>query len=171
MSFLQYLQDLDISQWIATSDWGYPIMLAIHSIGLAMAVGVAVMIDLRVLGFAKNVPLSGFSRLVRYAWAGFIINAASGVLLFMSDAVLLSVNWPFWLKMANVVIGAVTLMLLTRDLRFGEFYVLNGEAVLAQPVVTSRARVLAIVSMCAWMAAIDSGRLIAYVVDSAVLNH
>ncbi len=67
MGFLEYVQNLDISQWIATSDFGYPIMLSIHSIGLALVVGITWMLDLHVLGFAKRILLAGFSRLSYFA--------------------------------------------------------------------------------------------------------
>jgi hypothetical protein len=171
MDFLTYVEGLDISQWISTSDFGYPIMLSIHSIGLALVVGITWMLDLRVLGFAKRLPLSGFSRLLDYAWAGFVINASSGVLLFMSDAKLLAINWPFWLKMASVVTGATTFYLLSKELHLRSYRRQNGAPVISEPAVTSRARWLACISIGAWLIGIDSGRLIAYVIDSAVMGH
>ena len=166
MQFLEYLQNLGISDWIVTSDFGYPIMLSIHSIGLAMVVGITVMLDIRVLGFAPHLPISGFSRLAAYVKAGFIINAVSGALLFMSNATQFVFNWPFMLKMAAVAVGMVAFLLMWRDLRLADYTANNGEATLSERDITARVRAIAIISIGAWVVGIVAGRLIAYVLDA-----
>jgi len=166
MKFLEYLQGLGISDWVAASDFGYPIMLAIHSIGLAMVVGITVMMDLRILGFASHFPLSGFSRLTTYVKAGFLINAVSGALLFMSNATQFVYNWPFLLKMTSVVVGMAAFLALSHELRLDEYAANNGEATRVEPDVTVRVRAIAMISVGAWVIGIVAGRLIAYVLDA-----
>ena len=54
---LEALQNSAFSQWLLVSEYGYPIFLTLHSLGLAMLVGVLICIDLRILGIARSIPL------------------------------------------------------------------------------------------------------------------
>jgi hypothetical protein len=173
-----WLQDLPISEWVQTSDYGFPLLLAAHSIGLAGVVGILVMLNLRVLGYAEGIPISALSRLMPVAWLGFAINALSGVLLFMANATRLVTNWAFLLKMFFVLLGGLVTWILWRSL--------NGRAVREPPAtaaavttpavagpgykITHAARVTAGISLGVWFAAIVFGRIIAYVMDHAMLH-
>ena len=171
MEFLRALEGLPFSEWITQSDLGYPIMLSFHSIGLAAVVGITAMMDVRVLGFAKGVPLSGFARMTPVAVAGFWVNAISGVLLFMADATRLIDNWAFGVKMLCVVVGGAMFWLHFRQLGLARYSAVEvGEATEAEPLVTRSVRIVAVVSLIAWLVAIDGGRLIAYVIDAAELG-
>ncbi|MGH8142702.1 MAG: hypothetical protein ACREU2_09325, partial [Steroidobacteraceae bacterium] len=57
---LDWMQALPISEWITDSNWGFPIMLVLHSWGMAAVVGILVMLDLRILGLVRIAPLSAF---------------------------------------------------------------------------------------------------------------
>jgi hypothetical protein len=187
---LEWLEMLPISEWVATSDWGYPILLSIHTMGLAIVVGILVMLDARILGAAKSIPLGVFERLVPLAWAGFFLNLVSGVLLFMSMAPRLAVNWPFLSKLAAIILAGLVSWLLWKSLRrdaggrplAGLVGALSTESVASdegiledlQPddgtiVVSSNTKWLAVVSLLLWFLAILFGRLIAYVLDAMML--
>jgi hypothetical protein len=114
---LEWLEMLPISEWVATSDWGYPILLSVHTMGLAIVVGILVMLDARVLGAAKSIPMGVFERLIPLAWAGFVLNLVSGVLLFMSMAPRLAINWPFLSKLAAIILAGLVSWLLWKSLR------------------------------------------------------
>ncbi len=187
---LEWLEMLPISEWVATSDWGYPILLSIHTMGLAIVVGILVMLDARILGAAKSIPLGVFERLMPLAWAGFFLNLVSGVLLFMSMAPRLAVNWPFLSKLAAIILAGLVSWLLWKSLRrdaggrplAGLVGALSTESVASdegvledlQPndgalVVSSNTKWLAVVSLFLWFLAILFGRLIAYVLDAMML--
>jgi hypothetical protein len=172
MQFLEWLTAWPISTWIQESEWGFPVFLAFHSIGLAVVLGVLVMLDVRILGFAKSFPVSSFSKLMTWAWGGFIINAISGIILFAADASRLSVNWAFIMKMTCVVLGVITAWLMSRQLNFPAYtYATDAEAdAMGEPVVTKSLRYLAIASLVIWTMAIVAGRLIAYINDSFALS-
>ena len=161
MEFLQKLVDLPLSMWVAGSDWGYPLVLCAHSIGMALVVGVVLMLGVRVLGFARGIPLNAFVTLFKFAWAGFAVNAISGVMLFMANAVQLSINWTFILKIILIAIGGVLLFYLWRAVRSQPETMANGEP------FTLNTRILAAVTMLCWLGAITSGRYIGYVLDAA----
>jgi hypothetical protein len=159
LSFLAWLEALPVSEWVAQSDWGYPIMLSIHSIGMAAVVGLLLMLDFRVLGYATRIPLAAFHRFMPFAWAGFVLNLISGLLLFASTASRLVENWPFVLKMIAILCGGIASWLLWRELDASDGV-----------TVTRKARTLGFVSLVVWLLAIIFGRLIAYVMDHSILN-
>lgn len=166
MAFLDWLENLPLSIWVAESELGYPALLSIHSMGMAVVVGLLLMLDLRVLGYARGVPWSAFRRLMPYAGAGFALNLVSGVLLFNSTAHRLLVNWPFLSKMAAIAAAGGVTWLLWRRLQDGDLEP-QADGTAALPVAT---RALAVVSIVLWLLAIVFGRLIAYVMDYMILN-
>jgi hypothetical protein len=177
MEFFSWLQGLPISEWVQTSDYGFPLLLAAHSIGLAGVVGVLVILNLRVLGFAEDIPIAALSRLMPVAWIGFSINFLSGLLLFMANATRLVTNWAFLLKMAAVWLGGLVTWILWRVLgqRDGATAESTPEtakrgAMTVAYHVTAAARKTAAISLGVWFAAILFGRVIAYVMDHAMLH-
>jgi len=150
-NFLMMLENLDLSQWVLGSIWGYPIFLTFHSLGLGLLVGLLLVIDLRVLGFAKPLPLSELRKLMPYVWFGFVLNAISGVVLFMADATKDFYSNSFRWKMLSILIGLVVAVTLNGT-------VLREDTKDTPPM----AKILATVSLLSWVGAIVSGRLIAY---------
>ena len=150
-NFLMMLENLDLSQWVLASVWGYPILLTFHSLGLGLLVGLLLIIDLRVLGFAKPLPLSELRRLMPWVWVGFTFNALSGVVLFMADARKDFYSNSFRWKMLSIVIGVLVAVYL------------NNKVLREDTTETpALARVLAAASLVSWTGAIVAGRLIAY---------
>ncbi len=184
MEFFAWLQDLPLSEWVQTSDYGFPLLLAAHSIGLAGVVGVLVVLNLRVLGYAAGIPIAALRRLMPVAWLGFAVNALSGILLFMANATRLVTNWAFLLKMSAVLLGGIVTWYLWRILwqrsttdrpPGGDAHASTDGAAERADVgavyhVTRAARVTAGISLGVWFAAILFGRVIAYVMDHAMLH-
>ena len=57
MELLIWLETSGVATWVNESLWGYPIVLTSHAIGMAIVVGMVTVIDLRILGYAKRIPL------------------------------------------------------------------------------------------------------------------
>ena len=154
--FLIRLSGSGFARWINESEtiFGYPGMLFLHTLGLAMLVGVSVAVDLRLLGIAPRVPLASLRGLFPWMWLGFLINAASGVILFAADAPRKAAHPLFGAKLALVAIGVLVMTVIYRHL------VQLGRDPARRHAVASR--VLAVASLAIWMAAIAAGRLIAY---------
>ena len=157
MNFLIWLQDGALGTWVAGSIRGYPMVLACHALGMAAVAGTATMICIRVLGFARAVPVSLFSRLSAIAWAGLILNVVTGLALFSGDPLKFFYLPVFWLKLSLVTMGAASLWLVVRAL--------PGAASLpeAGPGTPAGARLVAGCSLAFWAGAIIAGRLIAYI--------
>src|SRR5207249_12159381 len=66
------------------SPFAFYFVLLFHTFGLALLVGANAVVDLRLLGIEREIPLTPLKRLFGIMWAGFAINAASGVLLLIA---------------------------------------------------------------------------------------
>lgn len=154
---LQWLEQTPVADWVAASAWGYPITLASHGVGLAIVVGVILMVDFRVLGFFKGIPLGATSKLLPYMWAGFALNLVSGIALYMADAERFTFSTVFQLKILFIVIGVAVVWLL--DAKAVKPAVAGG----GDASLPAFAKPLAIVSILLWwFSVVLSGRLIAY---------
>src|SRR5690349_21485546 len=88
MNILVTLENSAFSNWLRESPslLAYPAVLTLHTLGLAILVGASWMLDLRVLGVGRAIPLTALARIFRVMWIGFWINTISGVALFAADA-------------------------------------------------------------------------------------
>ena len=104
---LVWLESTAVANAIRTSVWMYPAFETTHYIGLSFLVGGIMLIDLRVLGIARSLPLKSMIGLLPWVWAGFIINVTSGALLFTYGATNFGTNAAFGLKMAFMVLAGL----------------------------------------------------------------
>lgn len=148
MEFLSWLENTSVGFWIRESMWGYPIVLSSHAVGMAVVVGVITMIDIRVLGYARSIPITAFKSLFNLAWAGFALNFVSGCLLFTGDPKKFFNDWPFRIKISLIILGMISVWLLIREIKINES--------------SSKARAIAAFSLLCWFGAITAGRLTAY---------
>jgi hypothetical protein len=153
---LTYVQDTSLARWVLESPslFGYPTILTLHTVGLAMLVGASVAVDLRLLGVARAGALAATTPLFRLMWIGLVINAGTGVLLFIADAVRKAEQPVFWIKLACIA-GAIGVLVKVRGL-------VRNASSQGSPVVPDRARLLALASLALWTGAIAAGRLMAY---------
>lgn len=151
-----WLENTSVATWVGESLWGYPFLLSLHAVGLAVVVGIFSMRDLRLLGVYRGIQPAAFVPLVKFAVIGFIINAISGFLLFTSQAVTFVNSTPFLLKISCVAAGMILAVILQSRLR-GELSVTSGGV-----AISGSTKLIAFISLLIWMAAIVAGRLIAY---------
>ncbi|MDX1480593.1 MAG: hypothetical protein R3315_02900, partial [Woeseiaceae bacterium] len=69
------LEQSGLARWVGESLWGYPILLSMHIVGLAIVVGIFIMRDLRILGIIGGIPADALAALTKLGWSGFLINA------------------------------------------------------------------------------------------------
>ena len=136
------------------SIWGFPFVLVLHTIGLAFMVGVNVAVNVRALGYVAAVPLISLRRYYRWMWAGFWVNAFSGVLLLIAYPTKALTNPVFYLKLALIGVGIKLAYVIPRHMLAGE----GGAGAAVSPGL----RTLAALSLLVWVATITAGRLLAY---------
>jgi hypothetical protein len=157
MGVLVWLESSPLAVWVheSPSVWALPTVLTLHTMGMALLVGASWVLDLRLLGISRNVPLSAFHWVFRAVTIGLIVNLVTGVLLFAARATTWVTAIPFLIKMCLVIASAATLVPLRS-------YVFRSDP--AQREDSGSARLLAIASILAWSGAITAGRLLAYLV-------
>ena len=151
---LAALEASAFSTWVreATTIWAYPTVLTLHTVGLAVLVGANAAVDLRFLGFGRQIALSQMERFFPAMWIGFWLNAITGVMLFTTDPITKGTTILFMIKLGLVAAGVLLIVLLRRTV-----YGHGREA-----RVTFAAKTFAALSLLVWVGATATGRLMAY---------
>ena len=155
---LTWLDSTALSLWLKESPsiWSLPTVLTLHTAGMAVLVGASYVLDLRLLGIGRNVPLSEYRWVFPTLAVGLFVNLVTGVLLFIKNPITLGVAVPFFIKMALVIASVATLVPMRSLVR-------GSDA--EQRDVSSNMRLLAIASILVWTGAVTAGRLLAYLVQ------
>lgn len=159
----------DIQVWLVTNiiahspvanlmhtAWAWPVVESVHFLGLCMLIGCIGTFDLRLLGVAKRVPIAAMHRLIPWGILGFVINASSGVMFVLTEPDQYIYNPSFQLKFLFIAIAGVNA---------GLFYMSSYRQVFgATPSLEAplRARLIAAISLTAWVTVIVCGRLITF---------
>ena len=117
-SVLVWLEETWPSVWVREypSLLGFPFILFLHTLGLAMLAGVSIGIDvwlLRARTFAHTLRMTGF---IRVMWLGFGVNAASGVALLLAYPAKALTNPVFYAKLLLVVLGVYAVARINREM-------------------------------------------------------
>lgn len=151
--FFRWCESTLIGRAIADSVWAFPILEAVHLLGLCMLGGALLVVDLRLLGV--GLTSQPVARLARYArpWlvASVIVMVLTGIPLFLSEAIKAYYNTSFWVKMCTLPVAlAFTFAVRER--------VARREA--EDPGVTGR--VVGAVSLALWFTVAAAGRWIGF---------
>ena len=164
MGVLTWLESSPLAAWVLESPsvWAQPTVLTLHTMGMAVLVGASWVLDLRLLGISRNVPLSAFRWVFPAVAVGLIVNLVTGFLLFAQRATTWGTSIPFLIKMCLVIASVATLVPIRS-------YVVRSDAeqrpsTVGRSEVSGSARLLALASILAWSGAVTAGRLLAYLV-------
>ena len=157
----------DALEWLAATPWSialheslyvWPLLESTHVLCLALFVGTAAMLDLRLLGVAMtHIPVSAFTgRLLPWTRAGFAIMVTTGVLLFSATPVTYYHSVFFRIKVILLAVAGFNVWFF-----HSRTHRAIGEWDLAARPPTA-ARIAAIVSLTAWAGVVIAGRLVAY---------
>lgn len=150
------LETSSFSTWLRESPsvMVFPLVLILHTVGLAFLVGAHVAIDARVLGLAQGVPLLSLRRYYLTMWAGFWVNACSGVLLLVAYPTKALTNPLFYGKLAMIGVALYLATMIRRYMMLG--------TVAAGVRAPRQLKVLAAASLALWVVSIFAGRFLAY---------
>lgn len=159
----------DVQVWLVTTieahspvvelmrtQWAWPIAESAHFLGLCLLIGGVGLFDLRLLGVARHVPIAAMHRLIPWGILGFAINASTGMLFLLTEPDQYIYNPSFQLKVLFLGIAG---------LNAGTFYLTSYRQVFgAAPSLDAprHARVIAAVSLVAWVIVITAGRLLTF---------
>lgn len=151
-----WLEATGLVAWARGARWAYPVANVLHVLGLAMFLGAIGIIDLRMAGLWRRLPLAGLSQaLLPVGLLGLLVLIASGTVLFAADGPALATSTPFQLKLLAIVLAIANAVWFRASWqrRMGA----------GQRVLPGRARLIALLSLMLWVCVAVLGRMIAYV--------
>jgi len=135
---------------LRASLWAYPALEVVHIIGIGLLFGSLVVLDLRLAGLGRVIPLQALARLaLPVSLVGFLLAAASGLVMFAADAAGLLMHPAFQLKLFLIFAAGVNAAL---------FHLRRGLEKADESAGTQ-----AVLSLTLWIGVIACGRAIAYV--------
>jgi len=142
---------------IDSSMWVWPMLEDLHFLGLIMLVGTIGVLNLRILGFLKQLPVGPLHQFIPWGIAGFIVNIITGFLFFIGMPGFYVVNFVFQFKMLTILLAGSNLLIFYCTGAFRAWEQLGpGED--APPF----AKFIAASSLFLWFAVIVLGRYIPF---------
>ena len=146
------LEQSFIGEAIRNSIWMFPVIEAVHLIGLAILGGSILVGDLRLLGLLLSTKPINYviSQTTLYLKLGLIILVSTGIPLFLSEAIKCYYSRAFWIKMSALLIGLVFI-----------FFIRNPMGLSAVEGNT-KLKIIGAVSVSTWAIVAGSGRWIGF---------
>ncbi|GAB1263609.1 DUF6644 family protein [Aurantivibrio infirmus] len=149
------------ASWIGVAGrdiyWFFPAAEVVHFFGLCLLLGSIIIIDLRVLGFAKKIPLEASLKLIPVAIFGLVLNLLSGIVFLCTYPENYFPAAAFQLKMLAIVVGGLNAFWF----KWVETPKLTGVSDTAD--VGFSAKFSALLSLSIWLLVIVIGRFLPYV--------
>lgn len=145
--------------------WAWPVAESLHFLGLSLLIGTIGAFDLRLLGVGRRIPIAAMHRLIPWGLAGFATNVCTGLLFVLTEPDQYIYNPSFHFKLLFLAIAG---------LNASAFYVTSYRRVCGSgPTFDAplRARAIAAISLCAWIAVITCGRLLTFYRPAPCVGH
>jgi len=154
---LHAVESTGVGRYLRESLWAFPIVETVHISAFAIVVGSIVVLDLRLLGLSRRIPVSRLAaHVLPWTLLAFLVAAGSGLTMFTAHASDYLGNRVFMLKMGLILAAGINAGLLHAGAMraSGAWDVEAG--------VPARVRVAAALSILLWLSVIACGRLLAY---------
>ena len=106
----QWLESTGIGSAVRDSSWLFPVIEAIHVLGIIVLVGSTGLFDLRLLGtgFLRDQRASKVAEQVMpWVWGSFALMFITGVVMFSSEATRCYESWFFRLKLGLLLLAGL----------------------------------------------------------------
>jgi uncharacterized protein DUF6644 len=157
-TFLASLESSALAARIRDSLYIFPLIESTHVVGLAMVFGTIAIIDLRLLGLAST--RRPFSRIasdtLKWTWVAFLVTAATGALMFITNAGVYYHNFFFRTKMVMLAMAGINMIFF--ELTAGRT-VPRWDKAPSAPLI---GRTTALLSLAIWITIIFLGRWIGF---------
>ena len=156
-----------LDNFVATHDWVWPVCEILHFFGMAAIIGTVGLVDARMLGIGKGIPIASLERFVPIGVLGLVLNMVTGFIFVAGNPVggpqEYLTNLAFQIKMVLILIAGLNLL---------AFYVTGiarqADAITPEGIAPMSAKVVAALSLLLWFGVIFFGRFIMY--NDTLLN-
>lgn len=166
-SLAHLLTSKTMSTWVTDVAPVWAVAEIFHYVGMLLLIGSVGLLDFRMLGFARGLPIASLERLVPIGLIGFALNVVTG-LIFLSGnpgggALEYLTNFAFQMKMLCILLAGANVMVfyLTGVSKAAHATAPDGDA-------PRSAKIVAATSIVLWLCVIYFGRMIMY--NDTLLN-
>jgi hypothetical protein len=151
------LKATTLSHWMIQLSWLWPLCEALHFVGLALLVGVVGLLDLRLLGFFRRIPVAAAHSLLPWGILGFVINLVTGLLFFVGAPDQYVTNIAWWYKVGFLGVAGLN------ALYFETTQATRAMAIPAGEDTPARLKLVGAVSLLSWFMVLYWGRMLPFI--------
>jgi hypothetical protein len=151
---LHWIRDTSLGEAVRHSRWIFATGETLHFFGLSLLVGGILIVDLRLLGFIRRVPIRAALAFLPFVIVGFVINLLTGIVFFAADPMM---YWPspaFKLKMFLILLAGLNALVFTVMAQRKTLSLRDDES------TGKLAKVTAGLSLSLWLCVLLLGRLL-----------
>jgi hypothetical protein len=155
-AFMDWLVSTPINGLVLNYAWSWPTLESLHFLALCTLMGSLLIMDLRLIGLNRIIPLQAVHSLMPVAIVSFAINLITGVAFLFGDPYTYFANWAFWAKMGLIVLAGINFLVYfakvePQILRLGP-----------NDPTPALAKTLGVLSLGFWFGVLSFGRLLPY---------
>jgi len=152
-----YLKTTALSHAMTQSPYMWPICESLHFIGLALLIGGAGLIDLRLMGFFRSVSVSAIMQVRGWAALGLLINVVTGSMFFIGAPQQYIHNTAWYFKLLFLAVAMINLVVFETTQKKRMLSVGAGED------TPMSFKVAGAVSMGSWFLVLYFGRMLPFI--------
>ena len=145
-----------INQLVLGYAWSWPTLESLHFLALCTLMGSLLIMDLRLIGFQRIIPLQAVHSLMPVAIVSFAINLITGLGFLFGDPRTYTANWAFWAKMILIVLAGLNFLV----------YFTKVEPMILKlgpnDATPASAKMVGAFSLIFWFGVLSFGRLLPY---------
>jgi hypothetical protein len=145
-----------IGEFMRESRWAWPIFESLHFFGMSLLIGTVGVFDLRLMGFARRIPMVALHRLIPFGITGFALNGLTGICFICATPDQYIFNMAFRVKVTLILLAGINVLFF-----YGRVF-RRIEALGADAPPPFGARLSGTVSLAAWVGVMSAGRLITF---------
>ena len=159
LEVLAWLEASALGEFVRESGrWTYGIVNLVHVFGIALLFGGIAVLDLRLLGAWRRIPISALATpALPIAGTGLVLALMSGVLLLSAQATEYVSNPFLYIKFAAIALGILNIAALHIG---GVWRAIENAS--TSPRGRARLAIAGAASLACWITTISAGRMIAY---------
>ena len=153
LPFFEWCEASWLGNAIRDSLWLFPVIEAVHLLGLCLLGGAILLVDLRLLGVGlRSYPVPQIAREAsRWLLIAIVVMLTTGTALFLSESVKCYYNQAFWVKITTLPVA----LLFT-------YLVRQRVAMRAGDTPTGTTKAVAALSLMMWFTVAAAGRWIGF---------
>jgi len=154
---LDAVSDSDFVQNYANAEITIPIVESLHILAVGLVVGTIFFVDLRLMGFFRNMSIRRAEKIVPYTWLAFLLAVITGTIFFLQQPRMYVHNEAFQIKFTLLALAGINLAVF----HFGIWR--TADSWDAGRPTPGAAKAACVISALLWVGILFYGRLVPFV--------